>query len=282
MGSEENYRKALAEERLTEADLRKKYEPDVRKQLTVMQLVEREVQTKTSVTDAEVKTYYIAHRDSIAKKPEQLKLAAIVIGFEADSSQMKRLRSRADSLRAAIVKGKPFEEVARAASDDPSGQSGGDLGTFGRGDMVREFEDVAFDLNRWKSASWCGRFGLHIQALEHLSATDSTAERVHARHARCKMRLGPPEENGLQARHRDPGFDPGGADFADGEAALDGRRLLRLGGFMGDSRDGAPPTSGAGHRCGNQFRCRSKARWLLHRELLGRIRSRARSEIRKT
>ena len=202
MGSEENYRKALAQEKMTEADLRKKYEPDIRKQLTVMQLVEREVQSKTTVTDAEVKLYYVAHRDSIGKKPEQLKLAAIVFGFEPDSAQVKRLRSRADSLRAVIVKGKPFDEVARAASDDPSGQSGGDLGTFGRGDMVREFEDVAFDLKPMEISQLVrSRFGFHIiQVLEHMDATDSTAERVHARHILVQSRLGPGDEERARKR----------------------------------------------------------------------------------
>jgi len=202
MGSEEKYRKALAQEKMTEIELRKKYEPDVRKQLTVMQLVEREVQSKTSVTDVELKTYYVAHRDSIGKKPEQLKLASIVIGFEPDSSQVKRLRARADSLRAAIIKGKPFEEVAQAASDDPSGRSGGDLGTFGRGDMVREFEDAAFGLRPMEiSQPVRSRFGFHIiQVLEHMDATDSTAERLHARHILVQARLAPGDEERARKR----------------------------------------------------------------------------------
>jgi peptidyl-prolyl cis-trans isomerase C len=40
--------------------------------------------------------------------------------------------------------GEPFEELAKGYSLCPSGQNGGNLGDFERGDMVKEFEDAAF------------------------------------------------------------------------------------------------------------------------------------------
>lgn len=202
LGSEQNFQRALADEKTTEVELRRKYEPDVRKQLLVMRLVGREVQSKTTVTDAEVKTFFQSHRDSLGKKPEQLRLSAIVVGFEADSAQIKRLRQRADSLRSVISKGKSFEEVAKAFSDDPSGQKGGDLGTFGRGDMVREFEDVAFSLKpKELSQPVRSRYGWHlIQVIEHFPKTDSTQEQVHARHILLQARTTPADEERARKR----------------------------------------------------------------------------------
>ena len=220
MGTEENFQRALAEEKTTEESLQRKYEPDVRKQLLVMRLVGREVQSKTTVTDAEVKAFFAAHRDSLGKRPEALKLAAVVLGFEPDSSQVKRLRARADSARAVVVKGKPFADVAKAVSDDPSGARGGDLGTFMRGAMVREFEDVAFALKpKDVSEPVRSRFGWHIiQVLEHLGQTDSTEERVHARHILFQTHVTPADEERTRKRAltvRDSLLR--GADF--GEAA---------------------------------------------------------------
>ena len=58
---------------------------------------------------------------------------------EQAQSQIKALKSQIDD-------GGDFESLARQNSDCPSGRSGGDLGQFGRGQMVPEFEKTAFGL----------------------------------------------------------------------------------------------------------------------------------------
>lgn len=49
-----------------------------------------------------------------------------------------------DDLRTKIEGGADFAEIARAHSKCPSGKSGGDLGEFGKGQMVPEFDEVVF------------------------------------------------------------------------------------------------------------------------------------------
>ena len=199
VGGPQAFQQALAQEKTTEVALRRKYEPDVREQLLVMRTVGREVQNKVTVTDAEVRTYYQSNRDSIPKRPEALRLAHILIAFEPDSQQVKRARARADSLHDVLLKpgrASSFPELAARFSDDPSGRRGGDLGTFGHGEMVAEFESVAFGLKPMEiSKPVRTRFGYHvIQVLERIAPSDSTEEQIHARHIMIATHASPADE----------------------------------------------------------------------------------------
>ena len=52
--------------------------------------------------------------------------------------------ARCNELKAAIEGGADFAEIARQHPTCPSSRDGGDLGTFGRGQMVKEFDTVVF------------------------------------------------------------------------------------------------------------------------------------------
>ncbi len=59
--------------------------------------------------------------------------------------------------------GKTFEELAKAKSLCPSGKKGGNLGWFGRGQMVKEFETAAFAMEKGAvSKPVKSQFGWHI------------------------------------------------------------------------------------------------------------------------
>ncbi len=53
--------------------------------------------------------------------------------------------AKCEELKQQIESGTDFAEVAKAHSSCPSGRSGGDLGEFGRGQMVKEFDEVVFN-----------------------------------------------------------------------------------------------------------------------------------------
>ena len=69
----------------------------------------------------------------------------------------------AEDLLKKIGEGSSFEELAAKFSKCPSGREGGSLGEFGRGQMVKPFEDAAFGLNVEEvSAPVQTQFGYHI------------------------------------------------------------------------------------------------------------------------
>lgn len=58
-----------------------------------------------------------------------------------------KTEEEAINLKERILAGEAFETIAAENSACPSSRNGGDLGFFGRGQMVKEFENAAFDLN---------------------------------------------------------------------------------------------------------------------------------------
>lgn len=72
-------------------------------------------------------------------------------------------KSEADLLKSKIDNGECFETLAKKYSKCPSSQDGGDLGYFERGQMVKEFEDAAFNLPVGKVSNPVKtQFGWHI------------------------------------------------------------------------------------------------------------------------
>ncbi len=67
--------------------------------------------------------------------------------FVKASHILVKTEEEAKNLKQEIDNGKDFAVAAREVSLCPSGQNGGDLGYFSKGQMVKEFEDAAFSMN---------------------------------------------------------------------------------------------------------------------------------------
>jgi foldase protein PrsA len=74
-----------------------------------------------------------------------------------------KTQTEAIAIKARIDKGESFSEIAKQVSLCSSGKKGGDLGTFGRGQMVKPFETAAYALEKGKiSEPIKTQFGYHI------------------------------------------------------------------------------------------------------------------------
>jgi peptidyl-prolyl cis-trans isomerase C len=82
---------------------------------------------------------------------DQVRASHILLMY-AGSARSTATRSKVEAeseigqIKAQVDAGADFDDLARKHSDCPSGKSGGDLGPFGRGQMVGPFEDAAFSL----------------------------------------------------------------------------------------------------------------------------------------
>lgn len=131
-------------------------DPDVVRQLGLMRenLIANAQLSKLekgiTVSDEDLKKAYDAKKNEY----EQVKARHILIAFKgspAAQAGKKELtedeaKAKAEDLRKQLVGGANFDELAKKESDDVgSGSRGGDLGAFGHGQMVPEFEKAAFD-----------------------------------------------------------------------------------------------------------------------------------------
>jgi peptidyl-prolyl cis-trans isomerase C len=140
---EAHFKDALSKASLSEAALRSQLE----KNLTIDQFIDKQFVQKVAISDKDAKAYYDAHPD-LFKRPEQVRASHILIRVDpkADQSQKDNARKKIEAIQQKLKKGEDFGELAKQYSEDPSSARGGDLDYFGRGKMVKPFEDAAFAL----------------------------------------------------------------------------------------------------------------------------------------
>lgn len=109
---------------------------DVKKDLSLNLTIEKLLKSRISVTEEEMKTYFDENKESFATA-EQVKASHILVEDEATAKKVK------DKLAG----GEDFSALAKEYSTDTTTkEQGGDLGFFGKGEMVAEFEEAAFSL----------------------------------------------------------------------------------------------------------------------------------------
>lgn len=159
--SEEEFRKALSAVEMTIKDMQE----FTRKDLLINNLIEQRFTAKTEVSEAEARKFYDANLEKYFTKPEILGASHILIGTNENTSpeDRKKAREKAEDIAKRVKDGADFVAIAKAESTCPSAAQGGDLGRFGRGQMVEPFEKAAFALKVGESSDVVEtQFGYHI------------------------------------------------------------------------------------------------------------------------
>lgn len=138
-----------------------------------------------TVTDADVEAYYQANRSEF-ERPRTAHVSYVAVARQLDASDSAAALARATALRDEIRGGAPFAEVALRESADPgSAQQGGDLGTFGRGDMIPPFEAAAFSI----PLNTVSDPVLTVEGYHLIEVSRRTADSVTARHILVRIEL---------------------------------------------------------------------------------------------
>ena len=164
--TQDAFDKALKERGMTLDSLRK----DARVDLSVTKLMEAETAALPGPSDLEAKDFYEKNPDRF-KQDESVRASHILIRVDekADAAAKKKARAEIDSVLKQAKAGADFAKLAQEHSQDGSAAQGGDLNYFSKGQMVPEFDKVAFELKPGQlSGVVTTQFGYHvIKVVDH-------------------------------------------------------------------------------------------------------------------
>ncbi len=139
----------------SEADLkaffdknRERYRAPEQRRANYLLVDKLKVRAKMPITDAEIRAEYEAKKATFAV-PEQVNVSHILVKVDpnAGPDTDAKAKAKAESLTERAKSGEDFAKLANENTEDPSGkENGGQLPPFGRGQMVPEFDQAAFEM----------------------------------------------------------------------------------------------------------------------------------------
>jgi parvulin-like peptidyl-prolyl isomerase len=134
---------------LVEAELSmEQFANNLTKELMVQKLLEQQIGSQVKdISDEEAHQYYNEHGEQFLQD-EQIRVHHILfkVSTTADPGKVADVENKARRIIQRIKNGEDFEKLARQYSEDPSALKGGDIGFFAHGDMIKNFEEAAFEL----------------------------------------------------------------------------------------------------------------------------------------
>ena len=163
--TEDQFQKALKQQGTSLDDYRKRIKGEMERSALVGQSMRED---PPEITDADIERYYNEHKDQFATK-SAVTIRDIFFPFQQGMTQQDALRvvEQAKQVRQMAENGQSFEALARRYSQGPGAENGGLLGTFKRGEMAPQLEQIAFSLPVGEvSSPIVGPTGVHLMRID--------------------------------------------------------------------------------------------------------------------
>ena len=163
-----------------------RFQEYLKQQLSVQKWIQKFVLKDITVSESEIHEFYLENEQQFTA-PEKIRARHILLQVKPQASDLEResaMKALAE-IKMEIDSGADFAALAKARSQDSSAADGGDLGFFERGQMVKPFEQAAFDLTAGEVSGIVEtRFGFHlIQLVERKAPVryeeKDQAEKIH-------------------------------------------------------------------------------------------------------
>lgn len=137
--SEEALRQKVMAEGITWAE----YKKELGEQMTLTSLVNQEVRSRIVLLPEDLQRYYRENQQQfVLEKKKHLRRIFLALPERATTEDVSALRREAEALRADLLGGADFKELARRYSDGPEAKDGGDIGYFADGELMAELDRV--------------------------------------------------------------------------------------------------------------------------------------------
>lgn len=171
------------------AQIKKELRQQIANRMIIEQLRQKHF-SNIKVSRREVENFFYQYQDSLPRQDETVDISHILLQITPSEESFQAGYAKIEKVKDLLSQGQDFVKLASQYSEDPGSASrGGDLGWVKRGDLVKEFEEVAFTLEAGQISDIVQtQFGFHI-----IQMIERQGERIHVRH--ILIRLQPTAED---------------------------------------------------------------------------------------
>ncbi len=176
LGSMDDLEKAVSSQGLNWED----FKNNIRNKILTQKVVGQEVGSHISIGESDSRKYYDEHKSEFVR-PEQVALREIIVVTEGKKeTEIPDLKKKAETALKRVKDGEDFSEIAKRLSDGTTKEQGGYIGTFKRGELAKQLEDVVFRMkrNELTDVMETKQGFLVLQVLERYDAGEQPFEKV--------------------------------------------------------------------------------------------------------